>query len=213
VLSCGAAWLWCAVHGRTPFPVTAPGTGGDRPAGAANLVTCSQRLPEPKAGKNRLHLDFYPTGRNNALPMEQRIEIVEATVAELVDLDASVQRRTRQDDYRTRSIRRHARSGKQRILRRLRRTVGLHLRLGELQANTVGPKAGVSAQTELSAQNAATGLHRCGQIPYTYLAIGMRSPARGLLLGRLSRCAGPDVLGDRHHGLFRRLILDAAVAL
>jgi hypothetical protein len=30
--------------------------------------------------------------------MQQRIEIVEATVAELVDLGASVQRRTRQDD-------------------------------------------------------------------------------------------------------------------
>jgi len=57
------------------------------------LVTSSQRLPEPKAGKNRLHLDLYPTGRDNALPMLQRIEIVEAKVAELVDLGASVQRR------------------------------------------------------------------------------------------------------------------------
>jgi hypothetical protein len=48
--------------------------------------------------KNRLHLDLYPTGRDNALPMLQRIEIVEAKVAELVDLGASVQRRTRHDD-------------------------------------------------------------------------------------------------------------------
>ena len=57
-----------------------------------------QQVPEPKAGKNRLHLDVYPTGRDNALPMQRRIEIVEAKVAELVDLGASVQRRTRQDD-------------------------------------------------------------------------------------------------------------------
>jgi Glyoxalase-like domain len=49
-------------------------------------------------GKNRLHLDLYPTGRDNALPLQQRIEIVDAKVAELVDLGASVQRRTRYDD-------------------------------------------------------------------------------------------------------------------
>jgi hypothetical protein len=30
------------------------------------------------AGKNRLHLARYPTGRDNTLPMRQRIEIVEA---------------------------------------------------------------------------------------------------------------------------------------
>ena len=28
-----------------------------------------QRVPEARAGKNRLHLDIYPTGRDNALPM------------------------------------------------------------------------------------------------------------------------------------------------
>ncbi len=47
-----------------------------------------QPVPEPKAGKNRLHLDLYPTGRDNALPQQQRIEIVEAMVAELVELGA-----------------------------------------------------------------------------------------------------------------------------
>ena len=57
-----------------------------------------QEVPEPKGGKNRLHLDLYPTGRDNALPMERRIEIVEAKVAELVRLGASVERRTREDD-------------------------------------------------------------------------------------------------------------------
>src|SRR6266700_2110661 len=57
-----------------------------------------QEVPEAKAGKNRLHLDLYPTGRDNALPMERRIEIVEAKVAQLTGLGASVQHRTRHDD-------------------------------------------------------------------------------------------------------------------
>jgi hypothetical protein len=56
-----------------------------------------QEVPETKAGKNRLHLDLYPTSRDNALPMDRRIEIVEAKVAELVGLGASVERRTRED--------------------------------------------------------------------------------------------------------------------
>ena len=29
-----------------------------------------QQVPEAKAGKNRLHLDLYPTGRDNALPLK-----------------------------------------------------------------------------------------------------------------------------------------------
>jgi Glyoxalase-like domain len=57
-----------------------------------------QEVPETKAGKNRLHLDLYPTGRDGALPPGRRIEIVEAKVAELVGLGASVERRTRHDD-------------------------------------------------------------------------------------------------------------------
>jgi hypothetical protein len=57
-----------------------------------------QEVPETKAGKNRLHLDLYPTGRDNGLPLDRRIEIVEAKVAELVGLGASVERRTRHDD-------------------------------------------------------------------------------------------------------------------
>jgi hypothetical protein len=57
-----------------------------------------QEVPEAKAGKNRLHLDLYPTGRDDGLPMERRIEIVEAKVAELIRLGASVERRTRHDD-------------------------------------------------------------------------------------------------------------------
>jgi hypothetical protein len=57
-----------------------------------------QEVPEPKAGKNRLHLDLYPTGRDDTLPLRRRIEIVEAKVAELVELGASVECRTRNDD-------------------------------------------------------------------------------------------------------------------
>lgn len=57
-----------------------------------------QEVPETKTGKNRLHLDLYPTGRDDALPQGRRVEIVEAKVAELVGLGASVQRRERGDD-------------------------------------------------------------------------------------------------------------------
>jgi hypothetical protein len=59
-----------------------------------------QEVPEEKAGKNRLHLDLYPTERDNALPAEVRVEIVNAKVAELVALGATVQRRERDDDPR-----------------------------------------------------------------------------------------------------------------
>ena len=57
-----------------------------------------QQVPETKAGKNRLHLDLYPTGRDNALTVQRRIEIVDAKVAELSRLGATVQHRTRHDD-------------------------------------------------------------------------------------------------------------------
>jgi len=57
-----------------------------------------QEVPETKAGKNRLHLDLYPTGRDRTLPQERRIAIVEAKVIELVDLGASIARRARHDD-------------------------------------------------------------------------------------------------------------------
>ena len=57
-----------------------------------------QQVPESKAGKNRVHLDLYPTGRDNSLPMDRRIEIVEAKVAELIQLGAAVERREREDD-------------------------------------------------------------------------------------------------------------------
>ena len=57
-----------------------------------------QQVPEGKAGKNRLHLDVYPTGRDDTLSQEQRVAIVDAKVDELVVLGAQVQRRDRDDD-------------------------------------------------------------------------------------------------------------------
>ena len=39
-----------------------------------------------------------PTGRDDALPLARRIEIVETKVSELVGLDASVERRTKGDN-------------------------------------------------------------------------------------------------------------------
>jgi hypothetical protein len=57
-----------------------------------------QEVPEGKAGKNRLHLDLYPTGRDRSLPMDRRVELVEAKVAELTRLGASVVHRSRYDD-------------------------------------------------------------------------------------------------------------------
>jgi hypothetical protein len=53
------------------------------------------QVPETKAGKNRLHLDLYPTGPDNTLSRQQRIEMVETKVGELVDQGACVERRTR----------------------------------------------------------------------------------------------------------------------
>jgi Glyoxalase-like domain len=63
-----------------------------------NACHWSQEVPQTKAGKNRLHLDLYPTGRDGALPMERRVEIVEAEVAALAGLGASVERHTQHDD-------------------------------------------------------------------------------------------------------------------
>jgi hypothetical protein len=109
------ARFWAQALGYEPVPPTEPDTTwhshyrsrlgrnaayDDRlfdPAGLRPPLWF-QKVPETKAGKNRLHLDLYPTRRDNALPIERRIEIVEAKVAELVDLGASVGRRTHHDD-------------------------------------------------------------------------------------------------------------------
>jgi hypothetical protein len=72
------------------------GDGSDRlhdPAGEGPRIWF-QAVPEPKTGKNRLHLDLFPTGRDRSLPVERRREIVEARVAELVAAGAGVLRRS-----------------------------------------------------------------------------------------------------------------------
>ena len=107
--------FWAQALGYQPTPPAEPQTAwhahyrarlgedaafGDRlfdPAGLRPPIWF-QEVPEAKAGKNRLHLDLYPTGRDNTLPMERRIEIVEAKAAELIGLGASVERRGRYDD-------------------------------------------------------------------------------------------------------------------
>jgi hypothetical protein len=57
-----------------------------------------QEVPEDKAGKNRLHLDLYASGRDDTLTMEARVALVDAKVDELVALGAAVQRRWRGDE-------------------------------------------------------------------------------------------------------------------
>jgi hypothetical protein len=111
------ARFWAGALGYRPAPPAEPDTTwwahyrarlGERagfpdrlfdPAGLRPPIWF-QQVPEEKAGKNRLHLDLYPTGRDNALPIDRRIEIVEATVAELVAQGAAVRHRTREDDPR-----------------------------------------------------------------------------------------------------------------
>jgi hypothetical protein len=55
-----------------------------------------QVVPEHKAGKNRLHLDIYPSG-GRSVPLELRRERVDAKVAELVEAGASVHKRFPED--------------------------------------------------------------------------------------------------------------------
>src|ERR1022692_3070655 len=109
------ARFWAQALGYRPAPPTepettwngrcGPGVGGEPPSDARFFARGGlrppiwfQEAPETKAGKNRLHRDLYPTGRDGALPMERRVEIVEAKVAELAGLGASVERRTRHHD-------------------------------------------------------------------------------------------------------------------
>jgi hypothetical protein len=109
------AEFWAKALGYLPAPPDEPATTwqahyrgrlGSEPAFQDRLFDPDglrpplwfQRVPEAKAGKNRLHLDLYPTGRDDSLPIERRVEIVDAKVAELVGLGASVRDRTRDDD-------------------------------------------------------------------------------------------------------------------
>jgi hypothetical protein len=111
----GLARFWAQALGYQPVPPAKPDTTWlqlyrdrlgaeaafeDRifdPAGLGPPLWF-QQVPETKAGKNRLHLDLYPTGRDKALPLQRRAEIVEAKVAELAGLGATVERRAQEDD-------------------------------------------------------------------------------------------------------------------
>lgn len=57
-----------------------------------------QKVPEVKAGKNRIHLDLYPTDRDDALPQGRGVGLVETKVDDLVAIGASVVRRQLADD-------------------------------------------------------------------------------------------------------------------
>ena len=109
------ARFWQAALEYEPVPPTGPDTTwwahyrqrlGDQPAFDNRLFAPAGRgpavwfqpVPETKAGKNRLHLDLYPTGRDNSLSQEQRVAILNAGVAELVGLGASIERTERDDD-------------------------------------------------------------------------------------------------------------------
>jgi hypothetical protein len=56
-----------------------------------------QIVPEQKSQKNRFHLDVYPTDRDPSLTIDQRRDLVEAKVAEVVAAGATVVRRTVND--------------------------------------------------------------------------------------------------------------------
>lgn len=58
-----------------------------------------QIVPEAKAGKNRLHLDLYPTRRDRSLPPGERQRLVDARVAELVAAGASIGRVNHHGDF------------------------------------------------------------------------------------------------------------------
>lgn len=109
------AWFWARALGYQQVPPTSPETTwwqhyrgrlGDAGAFEDRLFDPEglrppiwfQQVPEGKAGKNRLHLDLYPTARDNGLPLEQRMEIIDAKVAELIALGASVARWERDDN-------------------------------------------------------------------------------------------------------------------
>lgn len=109
------AQFWRQALGYEPAPPAEPATTWSahyqaRLAGAAGFEDrlfdpsglrppiWFQQVPEHKAGKNRLHLDLFPTGRDSSLSMERRIEMVEAKAAALIDLGASAYARIREDD-------------------------------------------------------------------------------------------------------------------
>ncbi len=86
------ALYWARLGGEEAFDDRLFDPAGQRPP------IYFQEVPEEKAGKNRLHIDLYPTGRDSSLSLQQKIEIVEAKVGGLVELGASVQQRFRHEE-------------------------------------------------------------------------------------------------------------------
>lgn len=58
-----------------------------------------QQVPEAKSGKNRLHLDLYPAGRDDSLPFERSLALMDGLVGELVALGATVAHREVAHDF------------------------------------------------------------------------------------------------------------------
>jgi hypothetical protein len=105
------ARFWAAALGYQPFPPLDSDTTWDQhyrarlgdaaafddrifdPAGLRPPIWF-QKVPEPQGGKNRLHLDLYPAGRDDTVSAERRAQLVEERVAELVGRGATVERRT-----------------------------------------------------------------------------------------------------------------------
>lgn len=109
------ARFWAQALGYEPTPPTAPETTwwshyrrrlGDEAAFEDRIFDPEglrpplwfQEVPEERAGKNRLHLDLYPTGRDDTLSFARRVELVDAKVDEVIALGAQVHERFRQDD-------------------------------------------------------------------------------------------------------------------
>jgi hypothetical protein len=67
------------------------------PAGVGPRVYF-QQVPEPKAAKNRLHLDLN-VGAGPSAPLEQRRQAVEAEAARLVELGATLVRREEDEGF------------------------------------------------------------------------------------------------------------------
>ena len=62
-----------------------------------------QRVPEPKAGKNRLHLDLN-VGGGHATPLDERGRRIEAEAERLVGLGATIQDRKAREQWGERWI-------------------------------------------------------------------------------------------------------------
>lgn len=90
-----ATWAdWYRAVGVSEDELAGVGDACDRivdPAGRGPRIWF-QVVPERKAGKNRLHVDLVVSG-GRAVPLEQRVEAVEARVGELVAAGATVLRR------------------------------------------------------------------------------------------------------------------------